>query len=276
MRSYAGAKAFSVPCGKCMGCRVSRAQEWQTRLVHEAKSHNATGFLTLTFSDDHLPDNYSVSTRDLQLFLKRYRKFLGHSGLRYFACGEYGEQNWRPHYHLAVFGHSFSDLVPWRRTKSGHVTYRSQELERLWPYGHCEIGTLTPQSAGYIAKYITKKVTGERAAEHYRRVHPLTGEICQLTPEFLVMSKGIGATWFDRYAMDAFPSDFVIVDGQKRPVPRYYTKKLAEREAARIKSKRKEKAAKHADNNVDSRLLVREESLSLKTSRFARDLGEDT
>lgn len=245
------------------------------RLAHEAQMHTDKSFLTLTFSDDHLPEDYSVNTRDLQLFLKRYRKWLGHSGLRYFACGEYGDRNLRPHYHLAIFGHEFRDLVPWRQTKTGFVTYRSAQLETLWPFGHAEIGSLTPQSAGYIARYITKKITGDRAAEHYARIHPITGELCQVTPEFLVMSKGIGQQWFDRFQSDAFPSDFVIVDGKKRPVPRYYTKKLAEKEAAQIKLKRKGKAALHAANNTDRRLLVREESLSLKLSRLERDIGDD-
>lgn len=245
------------------------------RLAHEAKMHSQTGFLTLTYSDEHLPPDYSIHVRPVQLFLKRYRKWIGHDRIKYFACGEYGDQNLRPHYHMAIFGHSFSDLVPWRRTKTGHVTYRSGQLEKLWPFGHSEVGTLTPQSAGYIARYITKKVTGDQAPEHYRRVHPITGEICQVTPEFLLPSKGIGQEWFNRYACDAFPSDFVIVDGIRRPVPRYYAKQLEEREAAKLKQQRKVNASKHAANNTDSRLLVREESLTLKLERLKRDIGDD-
>lgn len=271
MQSYSGAKAFSVPCGQCMGCRVARAQEWKVRLVHEMKSHSAASFLTLTFSDQYLPEDYSVSTRDVQLFLKRYRKWLGHERIKYFACGEYGGKTLRPHYHLAILGHEFADLQPIARTKKGHIVYQSQKLQELWPFGKADVGNLTPASAGYIAGYITKKITGDRAAEHYSRIHPLTGQLCQVTPEFLVMSKGIGQAWFDQYKADAFPSDFVIVDGKRMPVPRYYSKKLEEAELAKLKQSRKGKASLHADNNTDRRLLVREESLILNLVRNERD-----
>ena len=39
---------------------------------------------------------------------------------------------------------------------------------------------------------------------------------------------GIGTEWFDKYQSDAFPSDFLISDGKKHPVPRFYNKKLKE------------------------------------------------
>jgi hypothetical protein len=45
--------------------------------------------------------------RDLQLFFKRLRKAYPDVKLRYFACGKYGEQFARPHYHVILFGKSF-------------------------------------------------------------------------------------------------------------------------------------------------------------------------
>lgn len=271
-----GRVPLTVPCGRCIGCRVSRSRDWTTRLHHEASLHDVSSFLTLTFSDENLPPSYSVDVRDIQLFMKRLRKRL-RVPVRFFACGEYGERNYRPHYHLILFGYDFPDRQLWRKTGSGHVTYRSPELDQVWTFGHAEVGTVTPQSAGYVARYVLKKVTGEAAVEYYRRVHPLTGEVVNVAPEFICMSNkpGIGAGWYDRYSMDAFPSDFVIVDGQKRPVPRYYKKKLEEEASNAITDKRKKEARKRVADNTPERRAVREEVLTLRLDQLKRELDEE-
>lgn len=256
---------------------MSRADEWATRLYHEQQTHGTSSFLTLTFNDEHLPDTYSVSVRDLQLFMKRLRKHLGHGRVRYFGCGEYGDQGGRPHYHLIVYGFDFPDRVPWRKTPTGHITYRSATLEKLWPYGHAEIGSVTTESLGYVARYVLKKVNGEAAEEHYKRVHPFTGQLVTVQKEFIVMSTrpGIGAAWYQRFKGDAFPSDFVVVNGKKKPIPRYYTKQLkaeSERSHLRVTAKRKQRAFRHAENNTPERLATRQEVQELRVQRLKRDL----
>jgi hypothetical protein len=253
---------------------MDRARDWATRLTHEASQHAASCFVTLTFSDAHLPDDYSVSVRDTQLFMKRLRKRHG-KAIRFFACGEYGDTNSRPHYHFALFGVDFSsDRYLWRRTPSGHLQYRSRALEELWPYGNSEIGSLTVQSAGYIARYITKKITGKLADTHYRRLHPLTGELVQVRPEFVVMSRrpGIGASWLGKYKCDAFPSDFVVIEGQKRPVPRYYLNALQEDERDSVILKRLAKGQAHAQDRTPDRLAVREEVQAIRLDKLKREL----
>lgn len=251
---------------------MANGASWQTRLIHEAQQHEHKAFLTLTYNDANLPDDYSVSRRPIQLFLKRLRKAYG--PLRFFACGEYGDHGLRPHYHLALFGIHFSDRISWRKTASGFVTYRSPKLETLWPFGHSEIGELTEKSAGYIARYMLKKVNGKRAEDHYTRIHPLTGELSRVHPEFIAMSTcpGIGRTWYDEFSGDTFPSDYVVINGQKRPVPRYYTKQLEEAQREKLARERKARAEKHSDNNTPERLAVREESQTLKVAKLKREL----
>lgn len=255
---------------------MSKAAEWTTRLVHENQMHSLSSFLTLTFNDEYLPPDYSVNIRDIQLFIKRYRKHLGHDRIRYFACGEYGDNAGRPHYHLLIFGHEFLDKKLWRRTSSGELSYRSETLERLWPFGHCEVGSVTMQSINYVARYMLKKVTGEAAEQHYLRVHPLTGELHQVQAEFVTMSSrpGIGSDWYDEFARDAFPSDFVVIDGQKRQVPVYYKRKLSEEEQTKVTRERKRKSWRHKANNTPERRAVREEVLQLKVARLRRELDE--
>ncbi|AXH73209.1 MAG: replication initiator protein [Microviridae sp.] len=267
--------SFNIPCGQCIGCRLERSQSWATRLRHEAQYHEATSFLTLTYDDAHLPDDYSVSTRELQLFNKRLRKAIG--PFRFFACGEYGEKNLRPHYHMILFGHDFAlTRTPWRKTASGFITYRSHLLEKLWTLGHSEIGTVTTASAGYVARYCLKKVGGDLAKEHYSRVHPITGQIVQVAPEFITMSNkpGIGSAWIEEFKSDVYPSDFVTLDGAKRPVPRYYAKRLTEMEQQLLKHERKMEAAKHAANNSDARLDTREQVQQSRLDRLTRELDE--
>lgn len=256
---------------------MDRSRDWATRIWHEASCHQANAFLTLTYSDEHLPDDYGVHVDEMQKFMKRLRKKLGFR-VRFFGCGEYGEQNLRPHYHAIIFGTDFPDKRAWRKSTSGHIVYRSAELETCWTKGHAEIGTVTLESAGYVARYIMKKVNGDQAAEHYWRKHPITGCEAQVRPEFICMSTrpGIGREWYDRFSGDCFPSDFVVVDGQKRPIPRYYTKQLRvvdEPAHDAIKLKRKERAEAHADNNTPERLAVREESQTLRAARLTRELS---
>lgn len=257
---------------------MSRADEWRTRLTHESKLHTSSSFLTLTYSDTNLPDDLSVSLRPLQLFLKRLRKQLAPKSIRFFACGEYGDRTHRPHYHALIFGHDFSeDRKPWRKAPSGHTLYRSEVLERCWTLGSSELGIFTPDSAGYVARYCLKKINGDRAATHYQRVHPETGEIVTVRPEFATMSTrpGIGAEWFTRFQADAFPSDFVVVEGIKKPIPRYYHKKLTEqdeRAATMVKLKRQQRALPHKENNTPDRLATRQYCLSERMKHLKRDL----
>lgn len=253
---------------------MDRAKDWAARLHHEAKLHEAKSFLTLTYNDAFLPDDYSVSVRELQLFMKRLRKALPVK-VRFFACGEYGDKKGRPHYHVLLFGYDFPDKTLWRRSPAGYLLYRSKELEKLWPFGNSEIGEVTYQSAGYVARYCLESVNGEMAEDHYTRVHPLTGQVLRVRPEFIIMSTrpGIGRGWFDQYGSDAFPSDFLIVDGHKHPVPKYYKKQLAEKDAFLVVVKRKKKALEHSANNTPERLLVREEVQHLKALQLKREEG---
>ncbi|UDN67668.1 replication initiator protein [robinz microvirus RP_87] len=255
---------------------MAKSQDWATRITHEASLHDSNCFLTLTYNDEHYPERGSVSIRELQLFHKRARKKLGR--MRFFACGEYGDQNWRAHYHVILFGQDFSsDRTLHRISPGGHPLYRSPTLEILWPYGFAEIGTVTHQSAAYVSRYVLKKVTGRNADSHYSRPHPVTGEFTQLRPEFIIMSNkpGIGADWYDKYSADCFPSDFLILDGRRVPVPKAYMvrhKRQEERNAELLIAKRKAQARKHAENNTEERLAVREELQEIRAKQLKREI----
>lgn len=224
-----GAHALQVPCGRCIGCRLEYSRQWATRIMHESQGHQENAFLTLTYDQENLPYGGTLVPRHFTNFIKRYRKRLGPQRIRYFMCGEYGSQLSRPHYHAIIFGHDFPDKKIWRATETDQL-YTSDELAELWPYGFSTIGSVTQESAGYVARYTTKKVNGDLAKDHYSRIVEETGELIQIQPEYARMSRrpGIGQNWFSQFQSDVFPWDEVIVNGTPTKPPRYYDKLLKE------------------------------------------------
>ena len=182
-RSSSMGLPMSVPCGRCIGCRLEHSRQWAVRCMHEASLYEDNCFITLTYANEYLPPGGSLRKRDFQLFMKRLRKRFSDGVIRFYHCGEYGENTFRPHYHALLFNFDFVDKTLWS-LRGEHKVYRSAVLEDLWPSGQSEIGSVSFESAAYVARYITKKVTGARAEGHYRAVDELTGEIFDRLPEY--------------------------------------------------------------------------------------------
>lgn len=98
---------LTVPCGKCLGCKIKKRSEWSMRCIHELTQHEKACFLTLTYDDRHLPTDFRVHKEHLQKYFKRLRKN-DKRPFKYFACGEYGDMFGRPHYHAILFGYGLS------------------------------------------------------------------------------------------------------------------------------------------------------------------------
>lgn len=247
---------IEVPCGQCIGCRLERSRQWAIRCVHESKLYDDNCFITLTFREEDLPPDGSLDVDHFQRFMKRLRKKFPGQKIRYFHCGEYGDEGGRPHYHACLFNFDFEDKEPFKRIDSGYL-YTSETLESLWPFGFCTIGAVTFESAAYVARYITKKVTGEKADAHYQG----------RKPEYVTMSRrpGIGSDWYDQYPDDFKSIDTAVIDGKRVRLPKFYDEKLEDKELLRVKAKRRQQAAKHEANNTLSRQYVREQ---VKLSQF--------
>lgn len=264
---------LQVPCGKCIGCKLEYSRQWAVRCMHEASLHEQNCFVTITYDDTHLPYGGTLVKEDLQKFQKRLNKwctsYIGQAP-RFFQCGEYGETLGRPHYHLCLFGFDFYDKVRLKENERGEILYTSELLTKLWGRGEHDqqlIGDLTFESAAYVARYVTKKITGSMAEDHYTRILD-SGEMIQLEPEFVTMSRGgrghrggIGREWFSRFSSDVFPSDEVVCRGFAAKPPRYYDELLAKSDVLAHAAMRQERIAKASRREADGtpeRLRVRE------------------
>ncbi len=237
------AQKMQVACNQCLGCRIDHRVMWAIRIVHESYLHlddQGNSWLTLTYrspsecteqqlKDGHYVDkHYQLRPSHVSKFIRALRKQNPDHKIRYFYCGEYGDENQRPHYHVCLFNHSFKDQQLYKDDE-GFYTYTSPSLDKVWPYGFSTIAELNFNTASYTAGYCFKKITGKRARDHYLRCDE-NGEAFWLLPEYIRMSTGrkkpcgLGAKFYEKYKSDIFPRDSTPVPGHGsvQLVPRYY------------------------------------------------------
>lgn len=265
-----GSLPLSLPCGRCIGCRIKRVQDWTTRIQHEASLYDQNSFITLTYNDQALDQvGPSLIYDHFQKFIRELRR---HQPVRFFCAGEYGGETWRPHWHAILFGVGFTDTYP-----VGKDLVASKRLEKIWPHGNHAIGEVNKSTIAYTASYCVKKITGPKAEDHYTRLNPLTGEIHQLAPEMARMSlkPGIGARWYDKHKHDVhYARDGVIQPGGFRTKPpRYYDQRLEktdQRQALKITNERIKQAKTRSKDNTEQRLETKEKVAIANQSRKQR------
>jgi hypothetical protein len=204
-------------CGKCINCRNKRIAGWSARLMKEDAHSCASFFLTLTYNPDKLmfcPKNRpTLWPSHLTSYWKMLRKNLKKTTFKYYACGEYGSNRQRPHYH-AIFMVKNTDLS---------AVQLLNAIEKYWPHGETFVGTVTAESVAYVLKYISKKGSVPQYAGDTR------------TKEFQRSSKGLGIDYLKNignwHTNDLLNRAYIPLQGGNRaPVPRYYKDKLYTKE----------------------------------------------
>ncbi len=286
---------LELPCGQCLHCRLAKTRDWAIRCVHEAQMHEKNSFITLTYNENYLPTNNSVNVRHWQLFAKRLRKAMG--PFRFLHCGEYGEENKRPHYHACLFGIDFSDDRVVFSQEDGHILWVSPQLEEIWGQGWCRIGPLNFDTAAYCAAYLQKKITGptikpgeksdqrlayetmslEKKHRAYQRVDSETGEVTTVKPEYATMSRrpGLGTSWFNKYQQDVYPDDHVIMKGKKFRPPKHYDNLLEKKNPTlleKLKLQRKKKSDENPEEQNDKRRQAHNTVLQAKLTQKKRPI----
>lgn len=261
-----------MPCNSCMGCRLERARQWAVRMRHESKLYDDNCFITLTYDNETVPEDFSLNKRDWQNFMKRLRKSLPQK-LRFFMCGEYGDENLRPHYHAVIFNHDFHDKKLFGYNKQKQPIYTSQKLLDVWQLGHVTTQDVTFKSCSYVARYVTKKQNGRQADDHYSRISPVNGQRYNVLPEFALMSRrpGIGHAYTEQFKSDYYPSGYIIVDGRKHAAPQYYINKLSEEEKETLKREREHRSIWDRENTME-RKQARSAVLAARVSTLKRNL----
>lgn len=279
---------MQVGCGQCSGCRLKKARDWAARCYHEASMHEENCFITLTYNDEHINKSHSLLKSDFQNFMKKFRKKIEPEKVRYYMCGEYGENEGstelgRPHYHALIFNYDFSDKKFFKK-RGDNIIYTSETLEKIWGNGFTSVGSVSLASAGYVARYTMKKRTGQLAEavdpetglKHYER-RDKDGEILSVLPEYNDMSRrpGVAFDWFTMYASDVFPDDFIVIKGKKIGTPGYYTRlleKLDPKVFEEIKNSRVAYALRDKSENTPERLAVREKCQQARTINLKKEL----
>lgn len=207
-----------ISCGKCMYCRQKRISGWAARLMRKDMSSDMSFFVTLTYDPDHVmfcpKGRPTLYPNHLTEYWKALRKKIPPRSLSYYACGEYGSNRKRPHYHAIVFI-SDPDLLPMHALKY---------LETTWKHGEVFVGTVTGESVAYTLKYISKKGSVPEYAGDKR------------TPEFQRSSKGLGKEYLTPQMIEWHKADLVkraYISGQgdiRIPMPRYFKDKIYTKE----------------------------------------------
>ncbi len=210
-------KSDVVPCGKCPACLKRRQSSWIFRLEQEQKTSSSSAFITLTYSDPNLPYSKNgypeLSKKDHQLFMKRLRKTIRHhfphhnKKLRYYSCGEYGDQTHRPHYHSIMFN------LPQEYIDHPEL------LERDWKNGQVQVATCNSKTISYTTKYINKTL-------YTHKQHDLDDR----QKEFSLMSKGLGQNYLTPAIIayyKAIKTPYLVKEnGEKATMPKYYKDKI--------------------------------------------------
>lgn len=228
-----------LPCGRCDGCRADQSLMWSIRAYHESTRHECNCFVTLTLDDSHYPVDGKISKEHLQLFIKRLRKKVDPVKLRYIACGEYGSNSGRAHYHAIIFGLDFlANSIP-----ISDKLYTNPLLEETWGKGQVSIAPCTMSSICYTCGYVMKKIKD-----------PDTFNLMSRRP-------GIGKDWLEAYSKDLERTGKVVIEGREYPVPMRYLL-WKEEELAQVKRDRKryaiEQSRKHDPVETRRRLDARQ------------------
>lgn len=207
-----------VGCGRCPLCLQKKSAQWIFRLKAEAKFASDCSFITLTYSDEHLPGPFDNGLKNIQKFIKRFRKNLNlgpDSRFKYFLISELGGVFGRLHYHAIFFNTGLSPLE------------LHKQLDKFWPFGINRTYPVIDQRIAYVAKYCMQDFS--RPRPQYRVID---GEEYKITtPSFYINphSNGLGLAFLtpDMMLYLLTKCDGTIIEnGYKKQLPSYYLEKV--------------------------------------------------
>lgn len=206
---------YPVPCNKCTNCKIQIAKEWALRCCLELPYWDKAIFTTLTYRDSELPKDFSIHKRELENFFHDLRNDCRNRKIKFLASGEYGDKG-RPHYHAIIFGIGLSNEK--RIIGATDETFNSENslIEKNWTKGNVFNGAVTYNSCRYTASYVFKKYYDELKEEIYTD----NG----LEVPFQKTSNGLGKQWYLDYGKQTLERGYIMFNGIKHTIPRYFLK----------------------------------------------------
>lgn len=274
LKQYSGNGHYTqqlIPCGNCIGCRLDYSREWANRGYLESLKYKNNWFVTITYDEEHLPrpseyiDKNGISYLDdgtweggtlvpshLTQFIKAVRKIFereyNHTGIRFMACGEYGDKGMRPHYHIIFFNMPLpADDLYKPKILNHEMYYQSHIIERAWNKGISNVSEATWNTISYTARYITKKINGEGSDELY---HSLGKE-----KEFMRVSRmpGIGEWYYKEHKDEIYSNDQIMIKNKTGvhyiTPPNYFDRLYEAEEPEKFKKIQKKRRAAAENQN---------------------------
>lgn len=203
---YTSKKQYTIGCGHCEECVRKLKKEYVSGLLQERLTQQKGMFITLTYANNTI---INVSKRDIQLFMKRFRKAYANIQLKYFAVSEYGPRTNRPHYHIILYGLNKEDLKDCYKLPNQQNLYSSKELEKIRGNGIVGIGDLNEATIKYVAGYVIKKLDHKS----YKNIG--------LTDTFILRSKEIGKKYFEKNKEKILKNGGIYINGHLYPITKY-------------------------------------------------------
>lgn len=172
-------KVIKVPCGKCYHCLITKVNEWVTRMQAQTMYSNYAYFVTLTYDSKNYgtkffesldPVKHNINEKKkyqfaplvlrkkhLQDYFKRLRKNTGQK-FQYFACGEYGRNYGRPHYHFILW--SDNPISKEEMQYSWSIEHEDGTRVKIGDIDYCDLAldAINPDhSYKYVCKYLQKR-----------------------------------------------------------------------------------------------------------------------
>lgn len=213
-------KYIPIPCRMCLGCRLDYGMNWGIRGMVEAREHEESQFITLTYDQENLPEDWSLNPDHTQKFIRALRKKVAPKEIKFMLSGEYGGVTSRPHYHGILFGLELPDRQPFSTNERGEMLYTSKTLEDVWGKGFVLVGDVTEQSCRYSVSYMLKDTQGDYDKSNpYLVVDPTTHQTQERLRPFSRFSNrpGIGRKGIEKYLKEIFPNNFMVMRKLSKP-----------------------------------------------------------
>lgn len=230
------------------------------RLLMELKTSDCASFVTLTYNNENLPEDRSLHKEDVSDFNKAFRQRFNEKKIKFFACGEYGDNPERltffgddvdselikrPHYHSIMFNVDNSLSTREMLFDSWNKCDSWKFFGKTW---FKTVGDVTPDSCQYVSGYCQKKLFGDKADEEYQ------GKL----PPFQLQSQMIGETYFLQHIEQYLKDGCIYFNSKYHPIPDTWKKKFDIRLSPEVINKNLQRAVDKYNERWNENLTVKD------------------